>query len=67
MAGLTRNPYVSRLTFSGFERSQSFIVTPSKRTIVLYLSAREWQELFIRLGLSVGLLVLAIFLASKFG
>ena len=64
---LDENPYVLHFTFYGFERSQSFIVTPSKRPIVLYLSAREWQNLFIRLGLSVGLLVLAIFLASKFG
>jgi len=42
-------------------------VTRDKRPIVLYLSPREWQKLLIRLGLSAGLLILALVLASKFG
>jgi len=42
-------------------------VTRDKKPIEVYLSPREWQRLLIRLGLSVGLLVLALILASKFG
>jgi len=42
-------------------------MTRGKRPIELYLAPGAWQKLLIRLGLSVGLLLLAIILASKFG
>jgi len=42
-------------------------MTPNKRPIEVYLTPGAWQGLLIRLGLSVGLLVLALILAGKFG
>jgi len=50
------------------QRSQFTTVTRVRRTTeemqILY---REWQGVLIRLGLSVGLLVLALMLAARFG
>jgi hypothetical protein len=42
-------------------------MTGSKRPIQVFLTPGAWQRLLIRLGLSVGLLILALILTSKFG
>ncbi|GAB4530046.1 MAG: hypothetical protein Kow0063_07700 [Anaerolineae bacterium] len=42
-------------------------MTRSKRPIEGYFTPETWQRLLIRLGLSVGLLILALMLAARFG
>ena len=42
-------------------------MTDTRRTMEMHILHREWQGVLIRLGLSVGLLLLALALAARFG
>ena len=42
-------------------------MTDMRRSAEMHILHREWQGVLIRLGLSVGLLLLALALAARFG
>ncbi len=47
-------------------RGSSFLLH-FRRSVEMHILHREWQGVLIRLGLSVGLLLLALALAARFG